>query len=57
LGLEPCNCYVAGRSDARKNETLEYLDPGETKEFDLAVELFDGAREINSIIRKINKLQ
>jgi hypothetical protein len=57
LGLEPCNCYVGGRSDARKNKTLEYLDPGETRDFDLTVEFIDGAREISSIIRKINKLQ
>jgi hypothetical protein len=57
LGMEPCNCFVGGRSDASKNETLEYLDPGETRVFDLTVEFFDGIREINSIIRKINKLK
>jgi hypothetical protein len=57
LGLEPCNCYVGGRSDARKNGTLEYLDPGETRDFDLTVEFFEGVGEIDSIIKKINKLQ
>jgi hypothetical protein len=57
LGLEPCNCFVGGRAEARKNETLEYLDPGETRDFDLTVEFFEGVRQIDSIIRKINKLK
>lgn len=57
LGLEPCNCFVGGRSEARKNETLEYLEPGEIRDFDLTVEFFEGAREISSIIEKINKMQ
>jgi hypothetical protein len=57
LGLEPCNCQVGGRAEARKNGMLEYLDPGETRDFDLTVEFFDGGREISSIIGKINKLK
>ena len=55
-GLEPCNCQVGGRADARQNDTLEYLEPGETKRFDLTIEIVDGADEINAIIKEINNI-
>ncbi len=30
-GMEPANCYVTGRADARAEGELEFLEPGETR--------------------------
>jgi hypothetical protein len=56
LGMEPCNCYVGGRADARKNGNLEYLEPGEIKRFDLVVEIVDGTDRINALIKEIKNI-
>lgn len=56
MGMEPCNCYVAGRADASKNESLEYLEPGEIRHFDLTIELVNGMEEIDNLIKKIENL-
>lgn len=42
MGMEPCNCYVGGRVDPRNNGILEYLEPGEIKNFTIAIELLNG---------------
>jgi hypothetical protein len=56
LGMEPANCLVGGRSEARKNGTLEYLEPGETRNFDLVVELASGTDEIDKLVKRINEI-
>jgi hypothetical protein len=56
LGLEPCNCYVGGRAEARKSGFLEYIDPGENKNFDLTIEILNGESEINSFANMISAL-
>jgi hypothetical protein len=56
LGMEPCNCYVGGRVDPRNNGILEYLEPGEIRNFDLTIELLNGIEEIDTLINKINDL-
>lgn len=42
-GLEPSNCWVGGRSQERSRGTLIHLDPGETKEYRLEIEIRKGA--------------
>ncbi|MFH1132750.1 MAG: aldose 1-epimerase family protein [Pseudomonadota bacterium] len=39
LGIEPANCYVEGRKVHRERKTLEYLQPGETQEFTLELQV------------------
>jgi hypothetical protein len=39
LGIEPCNCYVGGRFDPLNRDILQYLEPGESRNFDLEIEL------------------
>lgn len=56
MGMEPCNCYVGGRTDPRNNGILEYLEPGEIRKFDLTIELLNGIDEINGLIKNINNL-
>lgn len=57
MGMEPCNCFVGGRVDPRNSEILEYLEPGEIRNFDLTIELLTGMDEIDSLIKKINNLE
>ncbi len=40
LGIEPANCYVEGRAVERARGTLVTLEPGETRRYDLRLELF-----------------
>jgi hypothetical protein len=54
MGLEPCNCYVGGRTDPRHEGKLDYLEPGETRDFDLSVELLNGANEIRTFEQELS---
>jgi hypothetical protein len=56
MGMEPCNCFVGGRVDPRNNGILEYLEPGEIRNFDLTIEFLNGAEEIDSIAMKIKNI-
>ena len=56
LGLEPCNCYVDGRLDAKNREQLEYLEPGEERQFDVEIEILEGLNEIKSLVREVSRL-
>lgn len=56
LGMEPANCLVAGRAEERKNGTLEYLQPGECKQFDIVVELVQGTQGIEKLVQDIKCL-
>ena len=56
MGMEPCNCYVGGRADPRNSDVLEYLEPGEIRNFDLTIEILNGIDEIDTLIRNINDL-
>ena len=57
LGLEPGNCKVDGRAKAREDVTLEYLEPGESKKFDLMIEIVEGLDNIDKLMKEINDLQ
>ena len=56
MGMEPCNCYAGGRVDPRNSGILEYLQPGEIRNFDLTIELLNGQNEIDTLISKIDSL-
>lgn len=56
MGLEPCNCFVGGRTDPRNNEVPEYIEPGEIRKFDLIIDLLDGMEKIGALIKHINSL-
>lgn len=43
LGIEPTNCNVLGRAAARQQGNLVYLEPGETKQFELALTVEAGS--------------
>lgn len=56
MGLEPCNCYVGGRTDPRNDGVLEYLAPGEIRNFELTIEVLNGKEEISSMQQFINNI-
>ena len=41
LGVEPANCWVGGRSKERARGTLQFLQPGEQREFRVEIEAAD----------------
>lgn len=56
VGIEPANCYLEGRDVARKNGTLQFIEPGEVKRFEIEIGIIDGKSEIERIETIINKL-
>jgi hypothetical protein len=50
-GIEPGNCSALGRAWNRKNRTLEYLEPGQTRDFHLEMGVLDGEKEIRAYER------
>ena len=42
LGIEPANCRVGGRSQERARGTLQSLQPGEQREFQVKIEVSEG---------------
>ncbi|MFN2222377.1 MAG: aldose 1-epimerase family protein [Chloroflexota bacterium] len=42
LGVEPANCYVEGRAVERARGTLQMLEPGESRHYDLVLEVVAG---------------
>ncbi len=49
LGLEPTTAGVAGRADAREKGMLDFLKPGEVREYALEIELTDDAARIEAM--------
>ena len=56
LGLEPCNCFVGGRKDANESGKLEYLMPGESRNFELIIGVIGRDAGDHSIVKKISGL-
>ncbi len=52
-GIEPGNCSALGRAWNRKHGTLEYLAPGESREFHLEMGVLDGEKEIGAFERSM----
>jgi hypothetical protein len=45
MGLEPCNCFTDGRTAPCNRNIIDWLEPGETRNFDIVIEILDGAEE------------
>jgi hypothetical protein len=46
LGLEPGNCRSLGRAAERQRGTLQFLQPGEKREFHVELRILDNAEEV-----------
>lgn len=47
VGLEPANCWVEGRAKERKRGTLQFLEPGEKRSYDLEISFLQGAEVLD----------
>ena len=47
-GVEPGNASMLGRAWNRKHGTLQYIQPGEVREFHLEIGVLDGVEEIGA---------
>jgi hypothetical protein len=52
-GIEPGNSSVLGRAWNRKHNTLQYIEPGEVREFHMEIGVLDGFDDIRDIERHI----
>lgn len=52
-GLEPSNCRTLGRKAERERGSLQFLEPGETKRFQLRLEVLDDAQKIEQAVQAI----
>ncbi len=56
MALEPANCpTIAGRAAALKAGTLPFIEPGETRTYDLRFEVLDSRGAIDTAIRDTTK--
>jgi hypothetical protein len=54
VGMEPANCRVWGRAKEREAGMLQFLEPGEEREFELEFGVVEGASSIGQFIRTHN---
>ena len=47
FGLEPANCLVQGRAKERERGTLQFLEPGESRQTLLRVGVLEGDKALN----------
>lgn len=53
LGMEPANCWVEGRAKERERGTLQFLQPGETREYELEIGVLSGPLEIEAFEEQV----
>jgi len=46
VGMEPANCFVDGRDKEREQGTLQFLEPGEKREYDLEIGVLTSNEDI-----------
>ena len=51
-GIEPGNASVFGRVQNRADGTLPILEPGESRTFDLAIGVLDGAKAVEAAVQR-----
>ena len=57
VGLEPANCEAVGRVEMEKRGGLQYIEPGESKIFDIVIGILDGVDEIAAFRSDCEKLR
>jgi len=57
LGIEPANCLVEGRAKERERGTLQFLEPGERREYTLEIRLLTSQAEITELREQLEVLR
>jgi hypothetical protein len=55
LGLEPTTSGVVSRAESRKNGMLTYLEPGESREFNVTIEVSEDPARIQAFVNRAKK--
>jgi hypothetical protein len=55
VGMEPANCLVEGRARERERGTLQFLEPGEQREYDLEIGVLENAEHITRFRAAVDK--
>jgi hypothetical protein len=53
IGMEPANCLVMGRADERARGTLQFLEPGERREYELEIGVLTSREEIDTFAAEV----
>lgn len=56
VGLEPANCAVEGRAKERERGTLQFLQPGEVREYHLEIGVLDSQEQIEQFEEEANTI-
>ncbi|MGI5816584.1 MAG: aldose 1-epimerase family protein [Armatimonadota bacterium] len=56
LGIEPANCLVEGRPAERERGTLQVLEPGESRTYNLTFNIYEGPDAIDGLVEMIGGL-
>lgn len=56
VGIEPANCLVEGRDKERERGTLQFLKPGERREYHLEIGVLDSLTEITKFEEMMKNL-
>ena len=57
MGLEPSNCGVEGRAKERERGTLQYIEPGGRRHYEVEIGVLTSNEEIDEFQEKIAKTQ
>ena len=55
VGMEPANCLVEGRAKERERGTLQFLEPGERREYELEIGVLEDAAAIGRFREAVGK--
>jgi hypothetical protein len=53
VGMEPANCSVLGRAAERQRGTLQFLEPGERREYHLEIGVLDSQEAIQRFEQEV----
>jgi len=56
VGIEPTNCLVEGRAKERQSGTLQFLEPGEKREYHLELGVLSSIEEINTFAAQVKSI-
>ena len=46
VGMEPANCRVQGRANERARGALQFLEPGEQREYDIELGVLSNSEQV-----------
>jgi hypothetical protein len=57
VGIEPSNCWVGGRAAEREMGTLQFLQPGETREYHIEIGVLSSTDEIRQFEETVKSIK